>query len=210
MLPSTYNAFNVLHGSRVFQLNMVYFTMNDIARYKPNCSSRRSSYLCWNIPYSQYCDRKNSYGLRECHKLIVNLLPDNRSRIPSLSWRPCQSGHRYWLAAINLNPVTRSRNTVRLSSNIETAVQNLTKWRMRLRFFSCDQAALWMVQSVCPYVHLSVRPSHLFDYVRIIVSSWNFQELLPMTKVMSMQNVKVRGQRSRSQRSWPHLAVSGP
>ena len=28
-----------------------------------------------------------------------------------------------------------------------------------LRVFSCDQAALWMVQSVCPSVCLSVRPS---------------------------------------------------
>ena len=85
-----------------------------------------------------------------------------------------------------------------------------TKWWRKLEVawkrcpivFSCDQAALWMV--------LSVRPSHLFDYVPIIVSSWNFQELLPMTKVKSMQKVKVRGQRSRSQRLWPHLAVSGP
>ena len=68
--------------------------------------------------------------------------------------------------------------------------------------FSCDQAALQMVFSV----RLSVRLSHLFDYVPIIVSLWNFQELLPMTKVRSMQKVKVRGQRSRSQ---PNLAVSG-
>ena len=45
----------------------------------------------------------------------------------------------------------------------------------------------------------SVRLLHLFDYVPIIVSSWNFQELLPMTEVTSMQKVKVRGQRSRSQ-----------
>ena len=45
----------------------------------------------------------------------------------------------------------------------------------------------------------SVRPSHLFHYVPIIVSSWNFQELLPMTDVMSMQKVNVRGQRTRSQ-----------
>ena len=83
--------------------------------------------------------------------------------------------------------------------------------------FSCDQAALWMVQSVrlsvCPSVCLSVRPSvclsHLFDYVPIILSSWNFQELLPVTKVTSMQKVKVRGQRSRSQRSQPNLTVSG-
>ena len=47
---------------------------------------------------------------------------------------------------------------------------------------------------------LSVRLSHLFHYVPFIVSSWNFQELLPMTEVRSMQKVKVRGQRSRSQR----------
>ena len=75
--------------------------------------------------------------------------------------------------------------------------------------FSCDQAALWMVQSVCLSVCLSVRPSHLFHHVPSIVSSWNFQELLPWTEVMSMQKLKVRGQRSRSQRSTPNLAVSG-
>ena len=75
--------------------------------------------------------------------------------------------------------------------------------------FSCDQAALWMVFSVCLSVRPSVCPSHLFDYVPIIVSSWNFQELSPRTRVTSMQKVKVRDQRSRSQRSQPNLAVSG-
>ena len=96
-----------------------------------------------------------------------------------------------------------------------------TKWCTKLEVakkrcpivFSCDQAALQMVFSVCPSVRLSVCLSvclsHLFDYVPIIVSSWNFQELLPMTKVRSMQKVKVRGQRSRSQRSQPNLTVSG-
>ena len=49
----------------------------------------------------------------------------------------------------------------------------------------------------------------LVDYVPIIVSSWNFQELSPGTRVRSMQKVKVRGQRSRSQRSRPKLTVSG-
>ena len=63
--------------------------------------------------------------------------------------------------------------------------------------FSCDQAAIWLVQSVCLSVRLSVCLSHLFHHVPIIVSSWNFQELLPWSKVMSMH--KVRGQRSRSQ-----------
>ena len=77
-------------------------------------------------------------------------------------------------------------------------------------FFSCDQAALWMVLSVrlsvCPSVCPSVRLSHLFDYVPIIVSSWNFQELSHWTRVRSMQKVNVRGQRSRSQRSRPKFS----
>ena len=54
--------------------------------------------------------------------------------------------------------------------------------------------------SVCPSVCLS----HLFDYVPIIVSSWNFQELSHWTRVRSMQKVKVRGQ--RSQRSRPKFS----
>ena len=83
---------------------------------------------------------------------------------------------------------------------------------MRLCFIlSCDQAALRILflsvrLSICP----SVRLSHLFDNIPVIVSSWNFQELLPLTDMMSIQKVKVRGQRSRLQRSWPLLAVSGP
>ena len=60
--------------------------------------------------------------------------------------------------------------------------------------------------SVCPSVRLSVRLSHLFDYVPIILSSWNFQELSHGTRVRSMQKVKVRGQRSRSQRSRPNFS----
>ena len=77
-----------------------------------------------------------------------------------------------------------------------------------LYLFNCDQAALWMAQSICPSVCLDVW--HLFHYVIIIVSSWSFLELLPMTEVMSMQKVKVRGQRLRSQRSQHSLTVSGP
>ena len=37
----------------------------------------------------------------------------------------------------------------------------------------------------------------LVDYVPIIVSSWNFQELLPVREVTSMQKVKVKGQGHR-------------
>ena len=78
--------------------------------------------------------------------------------------------------------------------------------------FSCDQAALWMVFSVCPSVCLSVSLSvrrtflTMFPHHHIIMK---FQELSPRTRVTSMQKVEVRGQRSRSQRSQPNLAVSG-
>ena len=62
-------------------------------------------------------------------------------------------------------------------------------------FFSCDQAALQMVFSVC----LSVCPSHLFDYVPIIGSSWNF--IYQFTKVITNDqrkfHVKGQGQRSK-------------
>ena len=51
----------------------------------------------------------------------------------------------------------------------------------------------WYFPSVRPSVCLS----YLLDYVPIIVSSWNFQELLPITKVRSMQKVKVKGQGHR-------------
>ena len=76
--------------------------------------------------------------------------------------------------------------------------------------FSCDQAALWMVFSVRPSVWLS----HLFDYVPFIVSSWNFQELLPMTEVTSMQGsrseVKFQGHMAKkNRRFWPKFGVSG-
>ena len=84
--------------------------------------------------------------------------------------------------------------------------------RCSLLHGSWDQI-LWRRPSVClyvcPSVRLSVCLSHLFDYVPIIVSSWNFRELLPVTEVTSMQKVKVRGQRSRSQRSQPNFTVSG-
>ena len=45
----------------------------------------------------------------------------------------------------------------------------------------------------------SVRLSRLFNNVIVIVSSWIFQELLPLTKVMSMQKAKVKGQGHRGQ-----------
>ena len=106
-----------------------------------------------------------------------------------------------------VHPITLSQNNPNFSVilSVTTTVIAMAKSVQHLMVFSCDQAALQMVFSVCASVPLS----HLFDYFPIILSSWNFQELLPMTKVRSMQKVKVRGQRSRSQRSQPNLTVSG-
>ena len=59
----------------------------------------------------------------------------------------------------------------------------------RLLIFSCDQAALRTLICVRPSVCLSVCMSLLFDNVLVILSSWNFQELLPSTDVMSMQHI---------------------
>ena len=92
--------------------------------------------------------------------------------------------------------------------NFTYLVQAKSKLRFKMLIYflaATKQLYEWYFLSVCP----SVCPSHLFDYVPIIVSSWNFQELSPRTRVTSMQKVKVRGQRSRSQRSQPNLAVSG-
>ena len=66
--------------------------------------------------------------------------------------------------------------------------------------FSCDQAALWMVQSV----RLSVTPFWLCSHHRIIMK---FSGVI--TNDRSDVHAKGQGQRSRSQRSWPHLAISG-
>ena len=82
--------------------------------------------------------------------------------------------------------------------------------------FSWDQAALRTLLSVPRYVRtyvrtsvcLSVCLSHPFHNIPFILSSWNFQELLPMTKVMAMQKVKIRGQRSRSQEVKTQLSHS--
>ena len=85
-------------------------------------------------------------------------------------------------------------------------------WLYRSNYFTRAQlqflaATKQLYEWFSPSIHLSVRLSHLFHYVPIIVSSWNFQELLPMTEVRSMQKDKVRGQGSRSLRCKPKFAV---
>ena len=65
-----------------------------------------------------------------------------------------------------------------------------------------------MLQSIRLFVRLSIRLSVTpFHYVPVIVSSWKFQELLPLTEVMP----KGQGERSNAMVTEvkPNLAVSG-
>ena len=95
-----------------------------------------------------------------------------------------------------------------------------TKWCTKLEValkrcpidFSCDQAALQMVFSVCPSVclsvclsvRLSVTPFWLCSHHRIIMKLSGV-----ITNDKSKDHAKGQGQRSRSQRSQPNLTVSG-
>ena len=73
-----------------------------------------------------------------------------------------------------------------------------------LEVFSCDQAAIRTLLSVRPSVCLSVTPfSPCSPHREIFRSYRHWQKWYPC------KTVKVRGQRSRSQRSKPNLAVSG-
>ena len=125
--------------------------------------------------------------------------------------------HRWWWwsAAMALIWLTRNISVSAIEGlnhptyiYIATVILNSAKSKT-VFLAATKQLYKWYFPSVCPSVRLSVCLSHLFHHVPIIVSSWNFQELLPWSKVISMQKVKVRGQRSRSQRSRPNLTVSG-
>ena len=69
-----------------------------------------------------------------------------------------------------------------------------------LVFFSCDQAAIWLVQSVCP----SITPFSPCSHHRIIMK---FSGVITNNK--SDDHAKGQGQRSMSQRSRPNFTVSG-
>ena len=89
-------------------------------------------------------------------------------------------------------------------SKIATPVAAIKSLRFALfntgRVFSCDQAALWMAQSICLSVCLSVTPFSLCSHHRIIMK---FTKVL--TNDRSDVHAKGQGQRSRV-----NLTVSGP
>ena len=130
--------------------------------------------------------------------------------------------HASWIS-MNVDWIRDSANWVMdindslMNVNIQLWMSIIVQLHMSWYIISFLAATKQLYEWFSPSVRLSVRPSvcpsvclsHLFDYVPIILSSWNFQESLPVTKATSIQKVKVRGQRSSSQRSQPNLTVSG-
>ena len=53
-------------------------------------------------------------------------------------------------------------------------------------------ATKWLFLAATKHVGPSVRLSHISHNALVIVSSWNCQELLPLTNAMSMQKAKVK------------------
>ena len=152
----------------------------------------------WSQRMATYCGTTRHY--------LHNVGPDLYHEIGSLNWcfpTPLRRSTRDRFSLLRLN---FHRLDIIIENNT-WGLKALFLWKFVPWLFlaATKQLYEWYFLFVCP----SVRLSHLFDYVPIIVSSWNFQELSPRTRVRSMQKVKVRGQRTRSQTSRPNLTVSG-
>ena len=130
------------------------------------------------------------------------------ARNPSLgkTRRACQSWMVNRMAANDFAMLGARASAAMVLTHFSGIFQPQHKTEYFCVIFSCDQAALWMVQSVRPSVCPSVTPLWLCSHHRIIMK---FSGVIISVEVTSMQKVKVRGQRSRSQRSQPNLTVSG-
>ena len=104
-----------------------------------------------------------------------------------------------WRSMVLLEDQLYWRQSTGLDGNYRSRKITSRRWLHKYVGAECGESSFtWYLYQICNTdVRLSVRPSHLFDYVPIIVSSWNFQELLPVTEVTSMQKVKVKGQGHR-------------
>ena len=105
-------------------------------------------------------------------------------------WNLCYFSFQLWLMK---NKHQISLPIFRPEKNGPHFAHNIFKWIFLLKKY-CLSFCLPLCLSVFLSVCLCL--SHLFHYVPTMVSSWNFQEWLPMTEVMSMQKFKVRGTKS--------------
>ena len=93
----------------------------------------------------------------------------------------CSGRTRYWKLTWINHGHCRLINRFRIgNSNILLRVHAMVLPEMVFPFFAVTKLLYeWFCPSVCLSVHLSVRLLHLFHHVPIIISSWNFQKLLP-------------------------------
>ena len=161
----------------------------------------------WDLNLSLNTPLQSDSQMATCHFHLKLLLMEIENSYP-VSTTMCRHFTSFWFGGMS---VTESQASTcwmcwvqKLSEILHLYPSKITTEsprgeRVAPQVFSCCQAAPWMIQSLrlsCP----SFCPSHLFHYVPIIISSWNYLELLLLTEVISMWKVKFKAQRSRSQR----------
>ena len=118
----------------------------------------------------------------------------------------CRSGHAWSLIIDPLTAGTPTQKVGSMSKAPKLTCWHMTETAVQRIYFS--YIFLWWHLSVCLSVH------HTFFYVPVIVSLWNFQELLPLPKVMSLHckrswsEVKSQGHRGQN-KFCPNLGFSG-
>ena len=138
---------------------------------------------------------------------VLELKHQSQLAIPIFSWSKSVTLKCTEIASL---VVQESSLVVQCLYNVCTGMANSSRAHEKV-IFSCDQAAPRTLHSVCLSVCLSVRPSvtpfSLCSHHRIILK---FSGVITIDRRDVHAKVNVRGQRSTSQRSWLHLAVSGP
>ena len=131
---------------------------------------------------------------------------DSLSKLPEM-WETFPCHDVMGQANVRRVIIERTRPGVRGSKTTAGKVNKKSHVFMfsSLIVFSCDQAALRTLLSVCLSVRPSVTPFSLCSHNRIILK---FSGVITIDR--RDVHAKGQGQKSRSQRSWPHLAVSGP
>ena len=167
-----------------------------------------------------------SLGLSMMHDDVIKWehFPRYWPFVREIHWSPVSSPHKGlwrgalmfslicawmddWVSNREAGDLRRPRahyNVIVMHSNLGLIITSLScipTLHKHFRIFSCDQAALWMVQSVC----LSVCPSVRHIFLTMFPSSYHHDIFRSYYQWQKWRPCK----RSRSQRSQPNLTVSG-
>ena len=143
--------------------------------------------------------QKLLFDIRKCHDFLISEIIFWYKKFMLIFWYQkfvCFSDIRNWFSDISNwfsddFLIYQKINLWYQKINTNFWYQKIIFWYQKIgTIFSCEQAALRTLLSVRPSVRLSVCPSVCHTFF-IMFPSWNFQEWLPMTEVISMQKVKV-------------------